>query len=410
MTAAQKSLSCIPAFLLGISTSLVCISPVRAALRGNSSAAGAAQNQLAQQVGTIKSIQGNEVTMTTDRGAEIVVQVAANAKMVLVVPGEKDLKNATPIRLSDLRSGDRILVRGEASADGKSFTAIGIMAMSHSDLQARRQQENMAWQKGIAGLVKSVNPSNGTIVASVVEAGTTKSVTIQVTKNTIVRRYAPDSILFDDARPATIGDLKPGDQLRARGTPSADGNEFTADEIVSGTFRNIAGTILSTDATARTISVKDFVSKKPVTIRITEQSQLRILPPEVANRLAFQFKRAAAGAAAANTPNPSPSGTGPDQALHEPPRAAGAWRGRNRRDMQQLLNGIPPSALTDFHVGQAVLVVATEGSQAGEVTAITVLGGVEPILAAAPSSSQEMTLSPWNLGGSPAMGGDDNSQ
>jgi len=410
MTAAKKSLPCVLAFSLGVYMSLVCILPVRAAVPGNSSAAGAAQNQLAQQVGTIKSIQDGEVIMTNDRGADIAVRVADNAKMVLVVPGEKDLKNATPIRLSDLRSGDRILVRGEGSADGKSFTAIGIIAMSHSDLQARREQERVAWQNGIGGLVKNVNASSGTIVASVAAAGATKSVTINVTKNTIVRRYAPDSILFGDAKPAGIGDIKPGDQLRARGTPSADGNEFTADEIVSGTFRNIAGTILSTDVNARTISVKDFVSKNPVTIHITDQSQLRTLPAELADRLAFQFKRASAAAVAGNASNASVSGTRPDETLHEAPRAAGERRGGNRRDLQQLLKGIAPSDIANFHAGQAVLVVATEGSQAGEVTAITVLGGVEPILAAAPSSGQEMTLSPWNLGGSPAMGGDDNSQ
>ena len=38
-------------------------------------------------------------------------------------------------------------------------------------------------------------------------------------------------------RPST--QIQPGDQLRARGEKSADGTEITAEEVVSGTFRNI---------------------------------------------------------------------------------------------------------------------------------------------------------------------------
>jgi len=47
-----------------------------------------------------------------------------------------------------------------------------------------------------------------------------------------------------------------------------------------------------------------------------------------------------------------------------------------------------------------VMVVSTEGTDAGGVTAITVVGGVEAILAAAPAgnASQAMLLSPWSLG------------
>ena len=47
--------------------------------------------------------------------------------------------------------------------------------------------------------------------------GGKKVVTVHTTKATIVRRYAPDSIQFDEAKPSTLADIKPGDQLRARG-------------------------------------------------------------------------------------------------------------------------------------------------------------------------------------------------
>ena len=76
----------------------------------------------------------------------------------------------------------------------------------------------------------------------------------------------------------------------------------------------------------------------------------------------------------------------------------GGMRQGGAPDFQQILNRMPPVTLTDLHKGDAVLIVATEGSAAG-ATAITLLSGVEPILQAAPSASQVMMLTPWNLGG-----------
>jgi len=69
-------------------------------------------------------------------------------------------------------------------------------------------------------------------------------------------------------------------------------------------------------------------------------------------------------------------------------------------DFQQMLNRMPAVTVADLHKGDAVLIVATEGS-ASSATAITLLSGVEPILQAAPSASQAMMLTPWSLGGAP---------
>ena len=187
----------------------------------------AAQAPVAKQVGVVKSITGNALTLTTDSGADVAVQIASNAKMVRVAPGQTDLKSATPIQLSDLHAGDRILVRGQPSSDGKSFVAAGVIAMSRSDVEAKHQSEREDWQKrGIGGLVSSVDASTGTITISVTTASGKKTIAIHTTSATILRRYAPDSISFDEARAAPLDQIKPGDQLRARGTRSADGNEF----------------------------------------------------------------------------------------------------------------------------------------------------------------------------------------
>jgi hypothetical protein len=58
---------------------------------------------------------------------------------------------------------------------------------------------------------------------------------------------------------------------------------------------------------------------------------------------------------------------------------------------------MPPATLADLQKGDAVMIVSTEGTTSGRVTAIMLVSGVEPILAS-PNGAQQ-TLSPWNLGG-----------
>jgi hypothetical protein len=370
-----------------------------------------AQAPVAKQVGVVKSLNGNALTLTTDSGTDVAVQIVSSAKMVRVAPGQTDLKSATAIQLADLQVGDRILVRGQPSSDGKSFVAVGVIAMSRSDVEAKHQSDREDWQKrGIGGLVTSADPTTGTITISVTAASGKKTIAIHTTNATILRRYAPDSISFDEAKPAPFDQVKPGDQLRARGTRSADGNEFAAEEVVSGSFRNIAGTISSIDANANTMSVMDLITKKQFVVKITSQSQLRRLPPEVAQRIAFRLKGAGTtgnhpGSGPAGAPGQAGSASG--GASQRPEGAPGAGRtGGGQGDFQQIVNRMPPATLADFKKDEAVMIVATEGTTSGQATAITLLGGVEPILAAAPAGSQAVTLSPWSLGGTPAMAGD----
>ena len=362
------------------------------------------QSPITQQVGTVKAINGNTLTLTSDAGAEVTVAVQDTTKIVQVAPGQKDLKSAVPIHLADLQPGDRILVRSRNSPDTKTSTAVGIIAMKATDVAAKKKQETEDWQKrGIGGLVSAVDPQSGTITISTGAGPTAKSVAIHTTKSTILRRYAPDSVKFDDAKPAPLDQIEPGDQLRARGTRSADGAEFQADEIVWGTFRNIAGIITSVDSSAGTIALTDLITKKPVVVKVTEQSQLRKLPERMAQFIAFRLKGAAGGAAAA-APNSSPTQAregapgGAQETANAGQRAGGM--GGGRADFQQIVNRLPAATLGDFQKGDAVMVVSTQGTDSAGVTAITLLGGVEPILAAAPAgnASQAMILSPWSLG------------
>ncbi len=401
----------------------LCNASVRAEWRAELNAvpqAATQQTPLTQKVGAVKSINGNALVLTADGGSEVSVTVASNAKIVQVAPGEKDLKSATPIALTDLQVGDRILVRGRATDDAKAMTAVGIIAMKRTDVEAKKAQDRNDWQtRGIGGLVSAVDPATGTITISTGTGATAKTVAIHTTKGTVLRRYAPDSVQFDDAKPAPLDAIKPGDQVRARGTKSPDGSEFAADEIVSGTFRNLAGIITAIDTSAQTVSLTDLISKKSVVVKITQQTQLRKIPAQMAQMIAFRLKGAGAGASGAGgAPGPggaAQAGGPPNGGQHSGSPGAGtgaagngaAGAGGGRGDFQQIVNRLPASSLADFQKGDAVMVVSTQGTDAGGVTAITMLGGVEPILAAAPAgnASQAMMLSPWSLGGG-APGGD----
>jgi hypothetical protein len=263
--------------------------------------------------------------------------------------------------------------------------------------------------------VKSVDASAGTATISTVTAAGAKDVLIHVGANTIVRRYAPGSVKFDDAKVSSLTEVKAGDQLRARGTRSADGAEFTADEIVSGSFLNIAGTISSLDANAGTINVSDLISGKPVTVKVSSDSQVRKIPPEIAQRIAARLKGGATPAAAGTSAGGTGAtgGANPPASAQSSPTApgmgggagAGARPGGGGGDMQQMLSRLPASKLSDFQKGDAVMLVATS-DQGGTVNAITVLGGVEPLLQASPNGQAASILTPWSLS-SGGGGGDE---
>src|SRR5882762_4654831 len=351
----------------------------------------------ARPVGTIKSISGNAITLTTDAGSDVTVQVQDATKLVRIAPGQKDLKEATPIQLGDVQPGDRILVRGKLAEDGKSVVAASVIAMKKADIADKQSRDREEWQKhGFGGLVNGVDAASNTISVALPSAGEKKSVAVHLSKDTLLRRYASDSVKFDDAKPAPLDQIKPGDQLRARGTRSADGSELAADEIVSGTFRNLAGTISALDASAGTITVQDLVSKKSITVRITAESQLRKLPAPMAQRIAMRLKGTSTeGPSSAPTPSGAGSTANAAQTAKPsgPPSGGSGSGGMGRpggggtADLQQAISRMPAATLADLQKGDAVMIVATEGGANGVSTVLTLLGGVEPILEASPKSN-----------------------
>src|SRR5579872_7355479 len=183
-------------------------------------------------IGTVTAINGSTLTLKGDSGVETSITVGDSTRIVKTAPGQNDLKDATLIHLEDLQVGDRALVRGTPAAGTNSLAATSIIVMKQGDVANRQQQEIQEWQRGgIGGIVRSVDP------AGVVTVGGTPNqmVTVKTSGSTQFLRYAGDSVKFSDAKKSSITEIKPGDQLRARGSRGPNG-DFTADAVISGSF------------------------------------------------------------------------------------------------------------------------------------------------------------------------------
>ncbi len=345
-------------------------------------------------MGAITGISGDTLTVKTDAGEQHEVKVPAEASIKRIEPGQKDLSSAATITLTDLAVGDRVLVKLDPNATGTAQAAL-VVAIKQADVAQKQQKEREDWQKrGVAGLVKSVDTGAGAIVITTGVGPTLKKVTVHVSKDTVLKRYAPGSVRFDQAQPAPLTAIQPGDQLRSKGNKTADGGELDAEAVVSGTFRNIAGTVSSLDAGNSSLVVKDLATKKQVTIHISSDAQMRRIPEQMAQMLAARLKGTGApngghnwGAGAA------PGGPAGAKGMPGGP-GNGMGSGMGSGDPQQMLSRLPAIQLADLQKGQAVMVVATDGT--AEVNAITLLAGVEPLLEAPEATN---LLSNWSMGG-----------
>lgn len=346
-------------------------------------------------LGSIAAIDGNNFTIKTAAGEVHRFQIPASASIRRIEPGQTSLANAATIPLSDLAVGDRLLVLIAANSSGATPQASEVVAIKHEDVVKRQQQQTQAWSEGVGGLVKSVDPSTGDIVLAAGSGLATKSVTVHTSPSTILKRYAPASVSYAQASPAPIAEIHPGDQLMARGTKNADGTEFAAQEVVSGSFRNISGLISSIDAAGQTITVKDLLTKKPVTIRITPEAQMRQLPERMAQFIAMRLKgQAPGGMAGGRGPRPensagAPGDNGGDGGMR---RGGNGMAGGGQISPQQVLSRAPEIKFGDLQKNEAVMLVATQGSS--DVTAITLIAGVEPLLEA--PASRDL-LSSWSM-------------
>jgi hypothetical protein len=332
-----------------------------------------ARTQIAGNVTAVDSDK-QQISLQTDKGETVTLSASEKTVIVHIPPGETDVKKGTKMAFSELAAGDRVVAFARPSDDPKMLQATSLVVRTKADVASVQQKQQEDWKKrGAAGIVTEVDAAGQSLT---IRAGQ-RTWKVQASDKTQFHRYSPDSARPADARKSSFAEVKSGDQANVLGNRGEDGT-IAAEVVYSGSFRQIAATVISVDPATNEMQVTDLATKKPLTIRITPESTLKKLPEQMAQGLARRYQGGRGGSGEAPAP------------------AAGGGRGRGG-DVGSMLERLPSVPLSELKPKDAIMVSTTQGSDPGKVTAITLLAGVEPILTAAPTATRDI-MSGWNLG------------
>jgi hypothetical protein len=357
-------------------------------------------------LGDVTSIDAANMTLVVKtKAGDITVICNDKTEYKQAKPGATNLKDAEPITLAGVGVGDRVIARGKVSDDHKFVPARQLIVMTKAAIAQKQEHDRAEWQRrGIVGNVTALNPDTKEITVMTRGREGQKPVIVAAGKKVQYRRYAPDSVKFDDAKASTFAELKVGDEVRALGEKSADGARLTAEEVVTGAFRMVGGTITAVNAATGEISIKNLQNGQPLTVVVNKDSMMRRIPAEMAQMLAMQAQRRAAaqaagggGAAGAGTnaggtpippggqggQSPRPGGEGGGMGI-----GTGGGRRMGGGDFQEMFERLPAITLTELKAGDAIAVNSTTGVDPTRVTAIRLAAGIEPLLAARPATPQ----------------------
>ena len=373
--------------ILFLLSALIAIQPVI----GQTSPAQGDPNITANGViGEVKAIDAGakQLIVKTDSGSVVTVSLESTANFFRLAPGEKTLTNATKITIADIGEGDRVYARGTPAEDRKSIAPRALIVMTKADIAKKQDAERAEWRRrGLLGVITAVNPSAKEVTVSTRSMAGMQPVVIPIAEKVELRRYAPDSIKFSDAKASTFEELKVGDQIRALGERSADGTKFTAEKVVSGSFRTVAGTVTAVDAGTGDIKINDLQTKQALTIVIKQDAVLRKFPAMGEGGTMFG-QRPAGGerpqgqAAQASAANPQPN----------QPSGPGAGPGmRGGFNIQEMLERLPTITVADLKPGDTIIVSSTKGADAARLTAISLVSGADTLLNMIASRQQQPT-------------------
>jgi hypothetical protein len=326
-------------------------------------------------LGEVKVIDaaGKQLIIKTDAGSLVTVALNDAVAYMRVAPGATTLDGATKIAFTEVAEGDRVLARGTVSADRKTVAARAVVVMTKVDIAKKQEADRAEWKKrGILGVVTALKPESKEITITTRSAAGQQAVVIPVSEKVELRRYAPDSIKFADAQPSKFEELKVGDQVRALGDRSTDGTSFSAEKVVTGTFKTVAGVVTAIDAATGEIKINDMQTKQPLTIVVKQDAVMRKFPAAGEGGM-MMMGRPAGGGPGQGTPAGGPGGsTGPGGGIR-----AGAGGGMN---IQELMERLPTIAIADVKTGDTIIVSSTKGADPSRLTAISLISGADTLL------------------------------
>ena len=343
-------------------------------------------------LGEVKVIDAaaKQLILKTDAGSLVTVVLSDSTAYKRIAPGETTLANATITTFAEVAEGDRVLAMGRVSDDRKLVPARTLVVMTKADIAKKQEAERAEWKRrGVLGMITALKPETKEITISSRTMAGPQSLIIPVSDKVEMRRYAPDSIKFADARPAKFEELKVGDQLRALGERNADGSAFTAEKVVTGSFKTVAGVITAVDVATGEVKINDLQTKQPLTIVVKQDAVLRKFP--AANEMGGMMMGRgpeAGGPPAGQTPasgqaasRPQPNGAQGTPAGGQGRGVGGGMRmGGGGMNLQDMLERLPTISIADVKVGDTIIVSSTKGADPSRLTAISFISGADTLL------------------------------
>lgn len=322
-----------------------------------------------------------QISVKTDAGELITVLLTDKTAYLRVPPGQDTLENVSKITISEVGVGDRVYARGKLSEDKKSVPAQQLIVMALPEIERKQKVDRERWQqRGVAGVIKAVNPDKQEITLQVRGREGSTPFIIALNEKTLLRRYASDSVKFSEARPCAIVDLKVGDQVRALGGKGANESQWTGEEVVSGAFLTLGGTVTSIDAEKGEVKINLLGSNKPISVAVNKDSTVKRIPPQIASALAQKGQGSAQTGGAA--------------------QAGGARPASQSADLQEMFDRLPSLKLAEVKPGEVIIVSSTKGADPSRVTAIALIAGLDAVLKQiqAPAASRGRTPPNPNTG------------
>lgn len=351
--------------------------------------------------GDVISIDARKIVLRTKDGP-LDVPLSDKTEYKRVPPENPVLKAAAASSFGDIGTGDKLVVTGILSDDKKTLPARSVYLMTKSDIVQKNVKESERWStRGVSGRVASVDQTTHQIKIEVRGLGNVTTVVLTPKDGAKILRYAPNSVKFNEAKASSLTDIQAGDMLRALGDRSADGVSFAAEEIITGAFRTVAGTVKTIDVAKNEVVITDAQTKKDITVELGSASVLKKFPEEMAQRMAAMQNGAAGGArpggvAGAGSGGAAPVGQGGQGGQGGPGRSGAAPGGQAgqggpgrggfggpRGGIDEMLERFPNITAADLKTGDVIAVSSTKTDALDRITAIKLLAGIEPFLRAA---------------------------
>lgn len=324
--------------------------------------------------GTAKTVSNEKIVLETPNGMVDAILTKTTTYFRLP-PDNLKLSAATASQLSDISAGDNVLVTGMLSENGKDIFAIKVYLVKGTDIAAQQAKQIQEWRtRGVSGRITEVNAETKVITVEM-RGITGTATTIQVSPKDQIKylRYAPTSVKYTDALKSDFSEIKVDDMIQALGDKSEDGATLKAEEILTGSFVTVAGTVKTIDATKNEVTITDLKTKKDVTIGVNSTSMLKKFPEEDAQRMAGMMRMMQMGG----------GGMQPQQGKG----GQGGQGGFGKMNINDLLNRFPTITVAELKAGDIIAVSSPKGSDETRLTAIRLLAGVEPFIALASMGS-----------------------